>query len=184
MDGPKEDQLLERLGICIAQWFQPEEQDLESQCTTKLDELAEEIKQKLRMRDPEHPLFKVPESVQNQWRTKLLPDNKFGSTHSKEILECALETIIDTHGFEVVSHVPEEFGDGATICLNKVLVLLLKRMMTNFLRMNSLYFQVLDSYKGNKNIFLIIFESVVRRLGVRCEVVSYGSNCALRWKQT
>lgn len=119
LEGPEENQLLEKLGLCVAEWFQPEDQDLESQCTAKLDEIAWRIKEELRVTNPEHLLFKVPESVQNQWRTKMLPDNEFDVTHSQEILRCALQVMVSTLEFTRDNYDPEKFNN-EVICLNKV----------------------------------------------------------------
>lgn len=91
--------MLEKGAILVAEWCQPEEQMLESRLSSVLDEIAGKVREQLRTTYPQHPIFRVPEEVLKQWRTRNICDNQFSVADTRQILNCQCEVMFNNLGF-------------------------------------------------------------------------------------
>lgn len=99
---PQREQTLEKVAILTAEWCQPEELLLQSQLTSQLNALANQVRDHLRAKNPSHPIFGVPESILRQWQTESIEDNQFSVKESKQILDTLCDVIFKVCGFRVV----------------------------------------------------------------------------------
>lgn len=105
---------LEGAAIFLAEWCQPDKLDLEQQVSLMLDEIANQVKKVLRVRNPLHPIFKG-----NFDRRKNLSKNQLNTFHTKEILDCQFKVMFESLDYRVVE--PSGSGDDLKSCfINEV----------------------------------------------------------------
>lgn len=114
---PKEEQKLETVGLLVAEWFQPEERTLEAQCFAKMNEIADQVMDLLRERNPSHSIFLKDKSTLKQWQYDNIQNNQFDATQSREILNCICDFMIKVSVFQTL---PLNSCDRKDFYLNEV----------------------------------------------------------------
>ncbi|KAJ9575100.1 hypothetical protein L9F63_007761, partial [Diploptera punctata] len=153
-----EDQLLEKGAVLVAQWCQPMVDVNYKDIAAQLDEIAHKVRTQLYLDHFRHPLFTVPEEVLSIWRNKNIDDNQWRPTDSQQVLASICKVVFEEMGF----HGNNEMYYSAE---------------------HSLINKVLEYRRGIPITLSIVFESVARRLGVKCEPVSFPAHFLLRWRE-
>ncbi|GLV34229.1 hypothetical protein CBL_00160 [Carabus blaptoides fortunei] len=156
MSLPIEQQVLERGAVFIAQWCQPAVEVSLAQVAKRFDDIASSVREVLLQIHPMHPIFTVPDQLQNKWKTENLSRNQWSTNDCRQIMD-AIGTVLYKHlgfyGNNEMYYIPE----------------------------NSYINEVLEKRRGLPITLAIVYESVARRLGVRCEPISFPAHFLLRW---
>ncbi|XP_076232627.1 F-box only protein 21 isoform X2 [Calliopsis andreniformis] len=156
---PQEKQTLEYGATIVAQWSQPERHILYSYISSLLDSIADQTKELLREYYPRHSIFSTPEDKFIFWKNNIIDDNQWSVLETRQITDTLCKVLFERLGF---------YGNSEMYYSSE----------------NSFIDQVLEQKSGNPITLAIIFESVARRLGIRCEPMSFPSHFLLRWKET
>lgn len=152
-----EELILEKGAVLVGQWSQPLIEVKYRDIAQQLDSIAEKVKQELRRRHPLHPLLRISPDTLRDWRCRNIPDNQFRPSESQQVLDALREVLFVQMGFhgnnEMYYNVENSF-------LNKVLELRCGIPIT----------------------LSIVYESIARRLGVKCEPVNFPAHFLLRWQ--
>ncbi|XP_066596106.1 F-box only protein 21-like [Prorops nasuta] len=155
---PEQKQIMEKGAVLVAQWSQPTRKISCKEISSLLDKIAEQTKEELRGTCPNHPIFLTPAETFEYWRNNNIPDNQWDPSKSRKIMRALCSILFNELGFYVEREV-------------------------YYILENSFIDRVLENRCGLPIILGIIFESVARRLGIRCEGVSFPSHFFLRWKE-
>lgn len=117
-----------------------------------------QVKETLRHFNPKHPLFSVPEEERALWRARNLPSNKWKVTHCKQVITALGITLYQDLGFK---------GNDSAY----------------YVAENSFINEVLNMKRGLPITLAIVYESVARRLGLKCEPVSFPAHFLLRFTE-
>ncbi|OAD60194.1 F-box only protein 21, partial [Eufriesea mexicana] len=156
---PPKQQTLERGATLVAQWSQPEKHVSYLAISSLLDNIAEQTKQLLREQYPAHSIFSVPTERFIFWKNNIIDDNQWNISETRQITDALCKILFEKLGF---------YGNNEMY----------------YSLENSFIDQVLERRCGIPITLAIVFESVARRLGIRCEPVSFPSHFLLRWKET
>nr|CAD7452561.1 unnamed protein product [Timema tahoe] len=156
---PPEEQLLEKGAVFVAKWIQSSMAVSPVLVSRQLDLLAEAVREVLRSRHPFHSIFSTPLDLVEQWKQKALTDNQFGPSECQQVLVALGEVIFNHSGFYTDNNMHYNVDNA---CIN----------------------MVLDRCQGSPIIICIIYESVARRLGVKCDTLSLPEHFLLRWKES
>lgn len=155
---PPNEQTLERGATIVAQWSQPEKDLSYSSISAALDNIAEQTKELLKEQYPTHTIFSTPTEQFDYWKNHIINDNQWSVLETKRVTDALCEILFKKLGF---------YGNSEMY----------------YLLETSLIDCVLEDKRGIPITLAIVFESVARRLGVRCEPVSFPSHFLLRWKE-
>lgn len=155
---PPREQILERGATIVAQWSQPEQHVSYSHISLLLDDIAEQTKSLLREQNPTLSIFSVPEEQFLIWKHTNIDDNQWNIVEARQIMDVLCKVLFHKLGFH---------GNSEMYYSSE----------------NSFIDRVLELKHGIPITLAIIFESVARRLGIRCEPVSFPSHFLLRWKE-
>ncbi|KAK2588852.1 hypothetical protein KPH14_001721 [Odynerus spinipes] len=155
---PPKERILERGATIVAQWSQPERHVSYSHISSSLDDIAEQTKSLLRERNPTHSIFLVPTEQFLIWKCTNIDDNQWSTLEARQIMDALCKVLFHKLGFH---------GNSEMYYSSE----------------NSFIDKVLERKHGIPITLAIIFESVARRLGIRCEPVSFPSHFLLRWKE-
>lgn len=156
---PPKQQTLERGATIVAQWSQPERHVSYFAISSALDNIAEQTKELLRERYPNHTIFSIPTERFNFWKNNIIGDNQWNITETRQLTDALCEVLFKRLGF---------YGNSEMYYSSE----------------NSFIDCVLERRRGIPITLAIVFESVARRLGIHCEPVSFPSHFLLRWKET
>ncbi|CAH0554702.1 unnamed protein product [Brassicogethes aeneus] len=156
---PPRRQVLEIGAVIVAQWCQPNVDVDFDDISLKLDEIADKVRQRLREANPNHSLFKVPKPVLDLWRVENLSKNQFNVFESRQLIATLREEIFVKMGFS---------GNNQAY----------------YMPQNSFINEVLDKRQGLPITLSIVFEAVARRLGLRCEPISFPAHFLLRFTES
>ncbi|KAF7995108.1 hypothetical protein HCN44_004580 [Aphidius gifuensis] len=156
---PENKQTLERGAILVSQWSQPEKRVSDLIVKSQLDNIADTTKKLLHDKNPCHPIYSTPIDVLNEWKDTNIYDNQWNSNDTREIMTVLCDVMFK----KMLFHGNSEMY---------------------YSSVNSFIDQVLEKRRGIPITLAIVFESVARRLGVRCEAVSFPSHFLLRWKES
>ncbi|KAL6435512.1 hypothetical protein ACFW04_005469 [Cataglyphis niger] len=139
-------QFLERIFTMAAQWFQPEKDVFYSCIKASLDNIALEILDCLREKHPDHSILSTPLEMFSYWKNNNINDNHWNEIEGTQIIDTLDEYIFDKLKFQlnVWNNANLDY-----ICIDNVL----------------------KNKYGNELILLIIYLSVARRLGLRCDII-------------
>ncbi|XP_043497553.1 F-box only protein 21-like [Polistes fuscatus] len=155
---PVNEQILERCATFVAQWSKPERCISYSNISSLLDDIANQTKDLIYERHPEHSIFSLPPEQFLIWKREIIDDNHWSIQETKEIMNALCEVMFHKLGFQ---------GNNDM-----------------YYYPNNLFIdKVLELKEGTPIILAIIFESIARRLGLRCEPVNFPSHFFLRWKE-
>ncbi|XP_031849665.1 F-box only protein 21 isoform X2 [Nomia melanderi] len=156
---PPSEQTLEKGATIVAQWGQPERHVTYSYILSLLDTIAEQTKALLKERYPAHSIFSTSPEQFAFWKNNIIDDNQWSVPETKQITDALCKVLFYKFGF---------YGSNEMYYSSE----------------NSFLDRVLEHTRGIPITLAIVFESVARRLGVRCEPVIFPSHFLLRWKET
>jgi len=112
-----EDQLLERGAVLVAQWCQPMVKVTYSDVAAQLDDIAVEVKRKLRMDHENHLIFSAAPEKLKSWRNRNISGNQWKPFESQQIISAMCSVLFQDMGF----HGNNEMYYSAVNCyINKV----------------------------------------------------------------
>ncbi|KAI4488773.1 hypothetical protein M0802_011283 [Mischocyttarus mexicanus] len=155
---PPKEQILERCATFVAQWSNPERCISYSHISSLLDDMANQTKDLIYERHPGHSIFSLPPEQFLIWKREIIDDNHWSIKETREVMNALCEVMFQKLGFH---------GNNDMY------------YYSNYLFID----KVLELTEGTPIILAIIFESVARRLGLRCEPVNFPSHFFLRWKE-
>ncbi|KAJ8927339.1 hypothetical protein NQ314_020208 [Rhamnusium bicolor] len=153
---PQSRQVLEIGAVFVAQWCQPNVEVAFEEITAKLDEIAEKVKNVLRMSNPAHSLFKASQEELNLWRVENRSENQWNVPECRQLVSVMREVLFQQMGFS---------GNNQAY----------------YMPQNSFVNEVLEKRQGLPITLAIVFEGVARRLGLRCEPISFPAHFLLRF---
>ncbi|XP_015440165.1 PREDICTED: F-box only protein 21-like [Dufourea novaeangliae] len=156
---PSKEQTLERGATIVAQWGQPERHVTYSYISLLLDNIAEQTKALLREEYPAHSIFSTSAEQFIFWKNNIIDDNHWSIRETKQVTDALCKVLFQKLGF---------YGNNEMYYSSE----------------NSFIDRVLERRRGIPITLAVVFESVARRLGIRCEPVSFPSHFLLRWKET
>lgn len=77
--------------IFLSEWLHEDQLAINVSISSQLNDLADQVKESLRLKNPTHMLFSVSSEIFKKWRSKNLLDNKFNFEETQEILDCQCE---------------------------------------------------------------------------------------------
>ncbi|XP_001601019.1 F-box only protein 21 [Nasonia vitripennis] len=155
---PVEKQLLEKGAVLVAQWSQPERHVTYSYVCDMLDKIVEQAKEVLKERYPSHSIFTTPAKQFAHWKNNNIDDNQWSTEETKQVMSALCEVMFNRLGFH---------GNSEMYYSSE----------------NSFIDKVLELKHGIPITLAIVFESICRRVGVKCEPMSFPSHFLLRWKE-
>nr|CAI5841008.1 unnamed protein product [Callosobruchus analis] len=153
---PPQRQILEVGAVFVAQWCQPNVEVTVEDITAKLDQIAEEVKEVLKTQHPNHSLFKATQEELNLWRIENRAENQWNIVECRQLISVMREVLFQQKGFIGNNH-------------------------TYYMPQNSFINWVLEKHQGLPITLAIVFEAVARRLGLRCEPISFPAHFLLRF---
>ncbi|XP_029163988.1 uncharacterized protein LOC114935339 [Nylanderia fulva] len=155
--------LLEWRATMAAQYLQPEKDVSYSRIKESLDSITAEVLNYLRDFYPDHAIFSTSNEILSSWRENHVDDNYWNELEANQIRSILNEFMFDVLNFRLCNPYNTDFEN---MCIDYVL-----------------------KYRyGQQIILLIIYQSLARRLGLRCDVVvlhdSTQSCYCMFWKPT
>ncbi|XP_029176592.1 F-box only protein 21-like [Nylanderia fulva] len=140
------EQLLERCATIFSQWLQPEKDIFFSKVKTSLNNVTQGALKCLAEKHPDHPIFSTSSEIFSYWENNNIDNNYWNETEGTKIMDTLQEYIFDKLHF-----LPNKSKDSKLeyICIDNVL----------------------ENKYGQEIILSIIYHSVARRLGLRCDVI-------------
>ncbi|KAG8330287.1 F-box protein 21 [Homalodisca vitripennis] len=127
---------------------------------SQLNAIADDVKKQLLSEYGEkHAALCVPHEESLYWRTHNIPDNYYTPYVSRQVIQAVSHVLFKEMGFN---------GNSEMYYSNE----------------NSYINKVLENRRGIPITLSIVFESINRRLGVKCEPVSFPGHFLLRWRDT
>ncbi|XP_011867157.1 PREDICTED: F-box only protein 21-like [Vollenhovia emeryi] len=164
-NSPKEQQLLEQAAFIISQWYQPLKRILYLDVEASLDSIAHQVLESLKDKHCDHPIFSTPAKQFAFWKCNNINDNQWSAQNERHIIDELRTVLFDKLGF---------CGRVDPDCT-----------MEHVLYPEAEHFLidcVLETKVGSAMSLAIIFQSVARRLGVRCDLVCFPTHFFLSWK--
>ncbi|KYM95269.1 F-box only protein 21 [Cyphomyrmex costatus] len=156
---PKEQQLLEKAATIVAQWYQPQKHIFYCDVEASLDNIAQQVFERLKKAHWEHPIFSKSAEQFSFWKHNI-NDNQWSKKEEEQIINILRTILFDELGF-----CGSSVSDSYTYKLEDILIDC-----------------VLENKVGDAVSLAIIFHSVTRRLGVRCNLISFPTHFFLSWK--
>ncbi|KAK4876142.1 hypothetical protein RN001_012564 [Aquatica leii] len=155
---PGQYQILEKGATLIAQWCQPTLDIKWSNISSQLDELATQVRLTLLSKNPNHPLHKVSIETLEKWKCQNLEDNHWNVFECQELIHCLTVVLYNQYEFK---------GNNSAYYMPE----------------NSYINEVLSKRQGLPITLAIIYESVARRVGVKCEPINFPAHFLLRFTE-
>ncbi|KAL6420619.1 hypothetical protein ACFW04_014647 [Cataglyphis niger] len=150
-------QVLERMFTMVAQFVQPEKDIFYSNIEASLDNIASEVLKCLREKHPDHSILSTSAEIYLYWKNNNIDDNHWTETEGTQIMDTLEEYIFSKfylNKWRLSSDTKLEY-----MCIDSVL----------------------KNKFGQELIFLIIYHSVARRLGLRCDLIRSDSQYFIIW---
>ncbi|XP_029665723.1 uncharacterized protein LOC115237064 [Formica exsecta] len=159
----QKNQSLERVVTMVAQWLQPEKDVFYSCIKASLDSIALGVLNCLREKHPDHSIFSTSAEMFSYWKNNNIDDNHWNEAEGMQIIDTLEEYIFSKLNFR-----SSKWDDTNLeyMCIDNVL----------------------KNKYGQEYILLIIYHSVARRLGLRCNVMcikrcqDQGNYFCIAWK--
>ncbi|XP_029174965.1 uncharacterized protein LOC114943493 [Nylanderia fulva] len=139
-------QLMEEVATITIQRMQPEKDICYEYVKSSLDSIAEAVLNCLREKHPNHSIFSTSAETFSYWRNNNIGDNYWDEAESTQIMDTLEEYIFGKLNFRLCQWTDRNVEN---LCIDNVL----------------------KNKCGQKTILLIIYESVARRLGLRCVLI-------------
>ncbi|XP_072744476.1 F-box only protein 21 [Anoplolepis gracilipes] len=160
---PEKQQLLEQAATIVAQWYQPRKHVSYSHIKASLANIAQQVLECLKKEHPTHSIFSTSAELFSFWEHNNIDDNQWDNIEGKQIIDILRKVLFDKIGFS-----------GTWLFENPEMISQ-KHTLIDF---------VLEKKIGNTVSLAIIFQSVARRLGIRCDLISFPSHFFLSWKSS
>ncbi|RLU16006.1 hypothetical protein DMN91_011764 [Ooceraea biroi] len=151
MNRPIKQQILEEAATLVAQWFQPEQHMCYSYVTTELENIAQQVMERLEVVNPQHQIFSVSREQISSWTSNNIDKDQWNNSDARQILNILSEILFEKQMFQGI----KTFGN------------------TDFLRNYLCINYVLKEKCGYIVLLAIVFQAVARRLGVCCNLLSF-----------
>ncbi|EZA52449.1 hypothetical protein X777_08524 [Ooceraea biroi] len=151
INHPPEHQLLEEVITFIIQWLHPEKNVSCSHIDMDLDNIAQQVMKRLKVENPKHPIFSASREQFSRWKYNNIYKNQWNNSEGRQIINILFNILLYKPTFEAVVH------------SLKSDLFRQHLLMKNFLSYSLYYIR----------ISLFIFQSVARRLGIYCDLVSF-----------
>ncbi|XP_029160237.1 uncharacterized protein LOC114932249 [Nylanderia fulva] len=140
------DQRSEEIFTLLAQYFQPRKDVRYSDVKTSLDRIAQGVLDCLKKIHPHHSIFSTSTAIFSYWENNNIDDNHWNETESVQIMDTLQEYIFGKLNFRSC-----KLNDSKLeyMCIDNVL----------------------QHKFGQEVIVLIIYRSVAKRLGLRCDIL-------------
>ncbi|EZA53038.1 F-box only protein [Ooceraea biroi] len=145
---PAEQQLLEEAATFVAQWYQPRKDILYSDIDTKLNNIVQEVLVHLKLKNPKHPIFLASPEQFLFWKNNYINENQWENHDARQILNTLCQIFLSKLNFRRIVYSEE----------------------TNIRRKYFINY-VLEEKVGDSLLLTIVFQSVVRRLGICCDLI-------------
>lgn len=99
LSKPIEKQLYEEVATFFAQWYQPEEEISSSHISAELDNIAQEVMERMRSVHPIHPIFSVTQKQLSHWKRNNISKTMWNNKHSKQLLDFLCMTLSEKRRF-------------------------------------------------------------------------------------
>ncbi|XP_029168220.1 F-box only protein 21-like isoform X2 [Nylanderia fulva] len=157
---PEEQQILEQAATIVAQWYQPRKHVSYSRVKASLTSIAQQVLECLKKEHSEHSIFSTPTELFSFWENNNIDDNQWNIKEGKQIIDTLRKVLFDEVGF------------CGWLCVDPAIT----SQKYTFIDC------VLEKKNGNAVSLAIVFHSVARRLGIRCDLISFPSHFFLSWK--
>ncbi|XP_029163652.1 uncharacterized protein LOC114935058 [Nylanderia fulva] len=137
---------MEEVATITIQRMQPEKDICYEYVKSSLDSIAEAVLNCLREKHPNHSIFSTSAETFSYWRNNNIGDNHWDEAESTQIMDTIEEYIFGKLNFRLCQETDRNVEN---LCIDNVL----------------------KNKCGQKIILLIIYESVTRRLGLRCVLI-------------
>lgn len=160
MSLPQRQQTLEKGAVFVAQWCQPNVDVSTKHIAEQLDTLANAVKEHLKIINSKHPLFSVQKEELKLWRDENIDGNKFGDMHCRQIIQAMAAVLYQQYGFS---------GNNSAYY---------------YMPENVFINEVLGKKWGLPVTLAIMYESVARRLGLKCDPIIFSAHFLLRFSES
>lgn len=158
-NAPPEEQILEKGAVIVAQWCQPTLDVTHEYISTQFDKITSDVIKEVNIiTNGSHPLLNVSQEQRQHWAKFNIDDNQWSYNENSAIIEAVSNVLfkqMNFHGNQEFYYYPE----------------------------NSFINKVISDRRGIPISLSILYESVTRRLGVKCEAVSFPGHFLLRWRR-
>ncbi|XP_026830108.1 uncharacterized protein LOC113563122 [Ooceraea biroi] len=154
---PAKEQLLEGAATFVAQWFQPEKNISYCHIARELDKITQQTMEDLEIENFRHPIFFALYQQLSFWKFHNIEENQWNNSDGRQILDVLCRIFFcrrkqsQFHAYRL----PVE-------CWGPL-----------FLREYLFVNYVLEEKKGSTVLVAIIFQSIARRLGIRCDLLYF-----------
>lgn len=90
---------MERAATILSQWFQPEKDILYSFVKASLNNIAQEVLNCLRKKNPDHSIFSMSSENFSYWENNLIDDNHWNEKEGMQIIDALEEYIFQELNF-------------------------------------------------------------------------------------
>ncbi|XP_026823704.1 uncharacterized protein LOC105281913 isoform X5 [Ooceraea biroi] len=146
INRPPKHQLLEEVITFIIQWFHPEKNVSCSHIDMDLDNIAQQVMKHLKVENPKHPIFSASREQFSRWKYNNIYKNQWNNSEGRQIINILFNILLYKPTFEAVIH----------------------SLKSDLFRQYLLMKDIMNSVS-----LTIIFQSVARRLGIYCDLVSF-----------
>nr|XP_012220290.1 PREDICTED: F-box only protein 21-like [Linepithema humile]XP_012220292.1 PREDICTED: F-box only protein 21-like [Linepithema humile] len=160
---PEQQQILEEAATILAQWYQPQKYVSYMDVRTSLDNIAQQVLEYHKNKYPAHPIFSISPEQFSFWKYNNIDDNHWNSTEGRQIIESLCKVLYDKLGFHGNLEEPLE-SESKSILEHAFIDCVLKNKI------------------GTAVTLATIYHSVARRLGVRCDLMSFPTHFFLCWR--
>ncbi|EZA49871.1 hypothetical protein X777_11752 [Ooceraea biroi] len=100
MNRPIKQQILEEAATLVAQWFQPEQHISYSYVTTELENIAQQVMERLEVVNPQHQIFSVSREQISSWKSNNIDKDEWNNSDAREILNILSEILFQKQKFQ------------------------------------------------------------------------------------
>ncbi|RLU15783.1 hypothetical protein DMN91_011539 [Ooceraea biroi] len=100
MNRPIKQQILEEAATLVAQWFQPEQHISYSYVTTELENIAQQVMERLEVVNPQHQIFSVSCEQISSWKSNNIDKDEWNKSDAREILYILSEILFQKQKFQ------------------------------------------------------------------------------------
>ncbi|EZA55848.1 F-box only protein [Ooceraea biroi] len=152
INRPVEQLLLEKVAIFSAEWYQPEKRISYTHIEGELENIAQQVVEHLKSVNPNHPIFFASQEQLSFWKCHNIDENQWNNSDGRQILDSLCKIFF---------------------CETKLNFRAVTYWRPVFLKEYVLLNCVLEKKVGYTALLAIIFQSVARRLGIRCDLLSF-----------
>ncbi|XP_026823799.1 uncharacterized protein LOC113561496 [Ooceraea biroi] len=153
INRPPKHQLLEEVITFIIQWFHPEKNVSCSHIDMDLDNIAQQVMKLLKVEDPKHPIFSASREQFSSWKYNNIYENQWNNSEGRQIIDILCNILLHKPTFDAVVHS------------------LKSELFRQYLFL--IHFEFKIDAEMNIVPLIVIFQSVARRLGIYCDLISF-----------